>query len=222
MNALFPLGEITFQKVAQDGAILKSWKAPELNMKANVVCKKCNETWMSDIESQYAAPAMSDLILGKHVGEVSKKRARGIALFAFKTAVVGNHMGPENEEFFDTAQRYAFRESHLIPDKVAMWLFGCEPNVAGAFRSNNVTFPGNADTALTLNVCTFSIGHLGFQVVSARTDAIGDVESISVPPGLTAFFHPILRDRFSWPRSIVLAREAFDSFHGRWNRVKFP
>jgi hypothetical protein len=221
MNALFPPGEITFQKVTLDGTTLKDWKATELNLKANVVCEPCNNNWMSDIEFKHAKPAMSDLILGKRVGEITPKRTRGIALFAFKTAVIANHMLPESEEFFEIAERYAFRESHRIPPTVAMWLFGCEANIAGALRNHNVTFSDEHGAALTLNVCTFSVGQFGFQLVSGKTDSVPEVQSISMPRGLVVRFHPTLSERSSWPRSVVLGWQGFDDFHARWNRVKF-
>jgi hypothetical protein len=221
MNKLFPLGKITFQHLATDGQILKEWPALELNLKANVVCKTCNETWMSDIETQHAQPSMSDLILGKRVGAIGARRARSIAIFAFKTAVVANHMLPEDEEFYEIAQRFAFRQSLLIPPKVAMWFFGCAPEISGRFRGYNVKFTEKHETTLTLNVCTFSIGQFGFQVVGAKTDSVPQVESIPTHPGLTVPFHPILGERVSWPRNVVLGGEAFDNFHARWNRVKF-
>ena len=220
MNRLFPLSKVIFQRVTPEGEVLSHWKSSELNLKANVVCKPCNNTWMSDIESQHAEPAMSALILGKRVGAIGARRARSIAIFAFKTAVVANHMLPEDEEFFDIAQRYAFRESLVIPPKVAMWFFGCAPEISGKFRDYNVKFTDKAETTLTLNVCTFSIGQFGFQVVAAKTDSVPQVESIPTHPGLTVPFHPILGERVSWPRNVVLGGEAFDNFHARWNSVK--
>jgi hypothetical protein len=221
MNLLFPPGEITFQKVTPDGSVLGEWRAPHLNMKANVVCEKCNNTWMSDIESQHAKPAMSDLILGNRVGAVGAKRASGIALFAFKTAVIANHMLPENEEFFELSQRYAFRESLVLPPKVAMWFVGLEPGIAGGLRTHNVTFTDKNNAVLILNVCTYSVGQFGFQVVSAKTDTLAEVESLPTPSDLTVLFHPVLTERVSWPRKVVLGRAAFDGFHARWNSVKW-
>jgi hypothetical protein len=187
MNALFPTGNVTFQKIEFDGAVSKNWEAKELNLTANVVCKKCNETWMSDIENNHAKPAMSDLILGNRVGEITKRRAYGMALFAFKTAVVTNRMLPKTDDFFWESERYAFRDSLSIPPIVAMWLVGIEPSDAGGFRSNNVYFPDQDTPDVTLNVCTFHVGQLGFQVVSAHKRSIlSEIESIPTPPGLTA------------------------------------
>jgi hypothetical protein len=39
------------------------WKARKLDMKAPVVCARCNNEWMSDLEVQHAKPAMEDLML---------------------------------------------------------------------------------------------------------------------------------------------------------------
>ncbi len=221
MNRLFPFEKLTFQQVTPDGEVLKQWHAPELNLKANVVCKTCNETWMSDIEEQHARPAMADLILGKRVGAIGQKRARNIALFAFKTSVVVNHALPMEEECFEVEQRYAFRESRTIPPNVAMWFFGCAPEVSGSLRSYNVTFTDKHGPTLKLNVCTFSIAQFGFQVVAGKSSTFPQVESVPMHPDLTVPFYPVLREQVSWPRAVVLGGEAFDGFHARWNKVKF-
>lgn len=220
MNALFPKGQITFQRLAADGSVINDWPAPNLNMTANVVCKPCNEGWMSDIEQHHAAPAMTDLILGNPVGRIGKTRADNIALFAFKTAVLGNQMLPKEEEFFDKHTRQLFRDSHTIPPNVIMWLFGCENSISGGFRNHNVTF--KEDAGLTINVCTFRVAQFGFQVVSAKRNSSFPLEVESVPthPDLTAFFYPRLDADISWPRRVVLAIEGFNDFHMRWNRVK--
>lgn len=223
MNALFPSAQVTFQKVEKGGSISKQWKsASGLNMTANVVCKKCNETWMSAIEANHAKPAMSDLILGKPTAEITSQQAHSISLFAFKTAVIANHMLPEGAEFFDVSQRYAFRESLSIPPKVGMYLLGFAPGNAGGFRSVNIYFPDKNAPKLTLNVCSFYVGQFGFQVVSAKTITVTQIESVPTPKGLdpVLFYPPPIRRGVSWPQRVVLAGEAFDGFASRWNKVK--
>ena len=221
MSALFPSEKVTFGKVETDGSVSRQWKRPALDMKANVVCKVCNETWMSDIEARHAQPAMADLILGKHVQEITAERAHSISLFAFKTAVVANHMLPENEEFFEVSDRYAFRQSLTIPPKVGMWLLGFAPENAGGIRSVNVYFPDREAPKLTLNVCSFYVGQFGFQVVSVKSDTVNQIQSLPIPDNLTVLFYPTIRSGVSWPQTVVLGREAFDTFHYRWNEVKF-
>jgi len=222
MNALFPSGQLTFQKVEKDGSISKQWQSVSgLNMTANVVCDTCNNTWMSDIEHQHAKAAMSDLILGKPVSEITNERAHGISLFAFKTAVIANHSLPEDEEFFGISHRYAFRESLSIPPKVGMWLCGFAPGSGGGIRSVNIFFPDKNAPKLTLNVCSFYIGQLCFQVVSAKSDTVTQIESLPTPDNLTVLFYPTIRSGVSWPRTVALGWEAFDGFAYRWNSVKY-
>lgn len=169
MNDLFPVTDATFRRIHRDGSTIKQWHAPELNLKAKVVCATCNNGWMSDLEEQYAKPAMTDLILGRRIGAIMPKRARGLSLFAFKTAVVANHSLLESELFFDQSARYAFRMSLTIPSDVTMFIVGMQPAAGGGISSTNVYFPNQDAPHLTLNVCSFWIGCLGFQVVSAKS-----------------------------------------------------
>src|ERR1700693_2330476 len=67
MAKLFPSAAVNFSKIEKDGSVSKRWRMSGLDMAANVVCKTCNETWMSAVEVEYAKPAMADLILGKPV-----------------------------------------------------------------------------------------------------------------------------------------------------------
>ena len=60
MNALFPPTKVTFAKIEANGSASRQWQMSGLNMKANVVSKSCNETWISNIETGHAKPAMSE------------------------------------------------------------------------------------------------------------------------------------------------------------------
>ncbi len=221
MASLFPSAAVNFSKIEKDGSVGKRWRMSGLDMTANVVCKVCNETWMSDIEVHHAKPAMSDLILGKQVKEITPDQAHGISLFAFKTAVIANHMLPEDEEFFDISQRYAFRESLSIPPEVGMWLVGFAPENAGGFRSTTIYFPNKNAPKLTLNVCSFYVGQFGFQVVSGKSLTDTQIESLPTPSDLTVRFYPAIRSGVSWPRNHVLGGQSFDGFACRWNSIKF-
>jgi hypothetical protein len=221
MSALFPSARVNFEKVEQDGSVSRRWQSIGLDMKAKVVCKPCNESWMSAVEANHAKPAMSDLILGKPVAEITTAQAHSISLFAFKTAVIANQMVPEDECFFDISERYAFRESLSIPPKVGMWLVGLPPENAGSFRSVCIYFPNKIAPKLTLNVCSFYVGQFGFQVVSVKSLTVTQIESLPTPDNLTVLFYPTIKRGISWPRNTLLRREDFDLFAYRWNKVKF-
>lgn len=215
INELFPIASVTFRTIQAGGSEGKPWTAPQLNLKTRVVCETCNNTWMSDIENNYAKPAMCDLILGKRLGTISKKRAHGLSLFAFKTAVVANRSLPESEFFFDQSDRFAFRESFSIPRDVGMWLVGVEPFAGGTISIYNVRFPN-----LSLNVCTFSIGQLGFQTVAAKSPSPVKIESLPTPPGLTLSFYPPTELHVRWPRPKVLGIQVLNDFTFRWATIR--
>ena len=215
MNGLFPISQITVRQLASDGTALKAHTAREINLKAKVVCGPCNFGWMSRLENDFAKPAMTALILGNRIGELSKRRAHGLSLFAFKTAVVVNRSLPESEWFFDRSERHIFRDSLIIPPDVSMYLFGMAESFHGVILSRNVSYP-----YMSLNVCTFCIGHLGFQVVSAKNARRGNFQSVPTPPGLVGRFHPML-DEISWPRKKVLGIQEFHDFAGRWNSIRW-
>ncbi|MGA7854921.1 MAG: hypothetical protein WCA15_16470 [Candidatus Acidiferrales bacterium] len=214
MNKLFPISRITLRQLALDGTPLKERTAPEINLKVKVVCAPCNNRWMSRLENDFAKPAMTDLILGNRIGEISKRRAHGLSLFAFKTAVIGNRSLPETEWFFDRSERHTFKNSLTIPSNVSMYIFGVADSFHGMFLSRNVSYPD-----LSLNICTFCIGHLGFQVVSGKAVRLGNFQSIPTPPGLVDRFYPTL-DQTSWPRKTVLGIQAFNDFAARWNSIR--
>lgn len=225
MNALFPVTDATFRQVRTDGSTVKTWHAPKLNLKAKVVCARCNNGWMSDIENLYAKPAMADMILGERVGAISRKRARGLSLFAFMTAVIANSSLPKDELFFDQSDRHAFRESFKkesfrIPPDVTMWLVGMQPAAGGGISSLNVYFPNNNTPKRILNVCSFWVGCLGFQVVSAKSIRPEKVESLPIASDLAIQFYPALEPNVRWPRPKVLSTEGFNDFANRWNMVR--
>ena len=64
MNSLFP-GKKRFTNRDEKGEIFSEWTSSKLDSKAKVVCKFCNNGWMSEIDGQHAKPALSDLIAGK-------------------------------------------------------------------------------------------------------------------------------------------------------------
>lgn len=104
-----------------------------------------------------------------------------------------------------------------------MWLIGIDTSVGvgGGVRSRNVYFPDKSSPYLTLNVCSFYVGQLGFQVVSAKASALGQAESLPIASDLTVAFYPTMEPGISWPRPARLNPQHFNEFSSRWNAVKF-
>jgi hypothetical protein len=82
INPLFP-GKKLFSATNQAGDVVRQYTDKKIDWTAKVVCKSCNETWMSNIENQHAKPVMTDLIIGKVDIPIPQSSARSIALFAF-------------------------------------------------------------------------------------------------------------------------------------------
>lgn len=87
MNELF-LGENKHTR-AHKGKKTQWTTTDGVNWKARVVCKECNNGWMSDLESKHAKPVLTPLITGEVLGiPITQQEARSIALWIFKTAVI--------------------------------------------------------------------------------------------------------------------------------------
>lgn len=130
MNVFFP-GKERFVSRDAVGRVISDRVSGSLDWKARVVCEECNGGWMSDIESNHAKPAMSDLIKGTPGILLSFSRTNSIALFAFKTAVVFDYMQRNRMPFFARSVRNQFRESLTVPPTVRMWMAGFVPNGRG-------------------------------------------------------------------------------------------
>ncbi|MGE0406488.1 MAG: hypothetical protein AB7O65_09320 [Candidatus Korobacteraceae bacterium] len=218
MNGVFP-GRKRFTDKDITGKVTGAWIAPELNRTAKVVCEQCNNGWMNDIENFHAKPSMSDL--AKWVGDVpiSQSRANSIALFAFKSAVVIDHICRNRPPFFDRSIRHRFRTHLRIPPMASMWLTGLVPGANGHIQTWYYESTSPPPNNLKLYVLTYSIGHLVIQVTAAKDHGfrrfVPRSEYLAVP------FFPKLEEGFVWPPSPCLNSAAeFDQFAARWKDLR--
>jgi len=131
MSDLFP-GRKRFTRKNESGEIVGQWSSDKLDWKARVVCEPCNNTWMSDIEN-CAKPVLSKFILGE-AQATSQPHADAIALFAFKSAVIFDHIRFDHAEpFFSRSVRHGFRNERAIPTTVRMFLGAYFPEPRGKF-----------------------------------------------------------------------------------------
>jgi hypothetical protein len=161
-----------------------------LDMKAPVVCEPCNSRWMSVLENNHAKPAMKDLILNDKLTSLSPDRLKSIANFAFKSAVIADHMSvPPRRPFFTTAARHSFASTLKIPGGVQMWISSFREGGHGIFRAMYHESPANTARRFELYVLTFGAGYLLFQVVAAKW--LGDRHLLLGP-------HPFVKQGKFW------------------------
>ena len=196
----------------------REWTSPDLDWTAKVVCKKCNETWMSDIESLHAKPVMTRLIQGEFNIPIGPPEARSIALFAFKTAVVLDHTRRDRPPFFSKDLRHAFREHLIIPNIAQMWMCAYAP---GARRINVHFGHWRGDLSPTypirIYVCTCGIGNFAFQVVTINQPGFASFMPLPGFEDLAVPLWPTVLPNFVWPpRKGLMSAQEFKKFCFRW------
>jgi hypothetical protein len=218
MNALFP-GKKAFRKINERMEVTKSWTSSQLDWKAKVVCEPCNNGWMSKIESRHAKPAMADLIAGKLDIPIPQSRANSIALFAFKTAVILEHLNRSRTiHIFPRQVRHRFRETLEIPDNVRMWMAGFLP--PGKGRCVTLYHEASNPDSLELYVCSYCVGRFVFQVVAERTPTFLTLFPVARFEHLAVPFWPRVPTGFVWPPEAVLKTVGeFEDFAARWHRL---
>jgi hypothetical protein len=223
MRELFP-GTITARRFDHDNAADKEWHWNSLDFKASVVCKKCNETWMSDIENRHAKPVLTPLISGEVNIPIDLAKARSMALFAFKTAVVLDHSQRDRSgPFFDRSSRHAFRENLRIPRSVQMWLCPFRWHRGnGAFLTLYHQPESSSGENWLMYVCTFAVGNVAIQVVAVKDKSErATITPVTIPEILAVPFWPGLQRDYIWPRGQTLqSREDFRAFAGRWQKIE--
>src|SRR5437879_2038329 len=72
-------------------AEVKQWVSIGFDHKAKVVCRKCNNEWMNDLET-LVKPCIKPLILSANPVTITPECITAITAYAFKAAVIGDHM----------------------------------------------------------------------------------------------------------------------------------
>lgn len=216
LNPLLP-GRKRFNVRNDKRQIIKTWTSPELNWKAKVVCKDCNGGWMSNLEDKHAKPSLSDLITGKKGIPIDQSRAKSIAVFAFKTAVVLDHLVRNRTPFFDIAARHEFRNSLTIPAGVGVFIAASA--LSGRGEANTLYFESNLSAPRFFHayVLTYCVEHVVIQVAACKSFG---VSTAKVQNYFAVPLWPEVPAGFVWPAARIINTIAeFDEFSDRWNEI---
>lgn len=172
---------------------------------------------MSKIESNHAKPAMLDLIQDKPSIPIDRSRAHSIALFAFKTAVVFDHLARKRPHFFERSARHEFRISQTIPINVAMWLTRYGPSARGEVNTAYHDGIPAPERSIEMYVCTYSVQSLVLQIVGHKVKGVlgfsPENEFSAIP------FWPEISDGLFWPPFASLnTLPEFNAFSDRWQK----
>lgn len=155
-------------------------------MKAHVVCAQCNSTWMSDVD-QDAQQTMKDMIRWAAWVSLLPRGIQSIAAFAFKTAVVADHVRPQHgKPFFSPVERRRFATTRQIPEGVQIWLgvFRGKNLLSGRYTTHYAKIHGGTFRGFELYVFTYVAGFLALQLTAFRWASVAK-KPRGVWPGLT-------------------------------------
>jgi hypothetical protein len=176
---------------------------------------------MSDIENEHAKPSLTDLILGRVDIPIDRSRANSIALFAFKTAVIFDHLARGRESFFERSVRHEFKKSLTIPTNVQMWLTGFlltgRGEVCPAYHGAQLS----PEKRIEMYVCTYTIERIVIQVVAYKQWGLWGFGGVEPNNNFFAIpLWPDIPDGFVWPPADILRTVAdLDAFTDRWVKV---
>jgi hypothetical protein len=216
--------DYTFTRKNAEG-VPHSWHGNKLDVKAKVVCERCNNGWMSDLETK-TKPIVQDMILECAKTTLQSEQVELIAALSFKNAVVADHAHSNRLPFFTSSERRLFVRTLTIPGGIQMWLSSMSSQ-QGVFKSMYLQTPVGTPNGFELNAFTYGIGHLVIQVVTPRWKK-KSLKRHSPPPRLTQAeewnslsipFWPAIGSAVSWPSLVHLRDEDVDAFVQRWKNL---
>jgi hypothetical protein len=236
LEKVFGEHKYNFSRIEHDSnnkpLITAEWRAVSVNLKAHVVCDTCNNRWMSDLETETKA-VTSEMIVNGKSRSLSVKDIVIISAFAFKTAVVVDHMNmyskggrrPLTGSFFRRSDRENFRKFLVFPDNVHIWLAEFREGDAASGRLRPYYFHNKTGPWKNFHffVVSYVVGHLVFQIVCPRPAGISWharnfpplVQSSEWNPRSTLIW-PNRGFEVDWPPPHYLIDKAINAFAYRW------
>jgi len=201
------------------------WRSLSIDAQANVVCARCNNTWMSDVERE-AQTSMSDMIRFGSIMSILPLGIASIATFAFSKAVIVDHTVPDRKHpFFPYHQRTRFAKSLKIPIGVQVWLsaYRSPGHVEGGYSALYGKFDDGDFRGFEFYTFTYLAGFLVFQLTGFRWD------SIAKRPKRTPYFvqsnqwdahslpiWPPTSRAVRWPPRLYLTGDTIEGFSNRF------
>lgn len=224
LSKLLPKTKYRNERV--DGVAKTVWTTTKLDQTANVVCKDCNETWMSDLENR-AKSLLADVIVNGKQTSFGPDDLKFLSAYAFKAAVIANYqtLSLVPEPISTRAQRERFRASLAIPPDICIWISSFQGHARYSGRSNPRYAKSTDDPAplndLDIFTHTYVMGHLVFQVLAYRFNSILNrglrielPKQVSVWEQASQQIWPI-KTNINWPAK-YLGSQTIELFVDRW------
>ncbi|MFN2405717.1 MAG: hypothetical protein ABR594_06655 [Pyrinomonadaceae bacterium] len=225
----FPNPSLTWETSTREGPILYKSKRNKIGLKSNRVCQRCNNGWMSQLESA-AKPVLSPLIHGRKRILSLHNQLTITKWFAKTAAMFDAHI--KGKTYFTQSERQAIMSS-LAPTKTTWVFLAC---YRGSHIGDIVTrssFLHDQEKPLPENdhdlfkadgyAFTLLIKHLALQIFSFRwpKELVGtfNLEMPARWEDATVRIIPPEKDVY-WPPPLVFDDAGFEEFAMRWGELR--
>ena len=143
--------------------LMPSREAVSIDKQARVVCTRCNNGWMNNLEGS-VRPLITRLITDPNAEvQLSAEQLTVIAAWVVKCAMVLEYASPGSRQIYTQEQRRFLMDNLMPPDNVTVWL--------AKYRGertlhDTVKYLKSADSLFRGQTTTVVIGHLGLQVMT--------------------------------------------------------
>jgi len=221
MGRLFTAKNYNFRRIDEQGK-LRQWRRGKIDEKVRVLCKPCNSGWMSSLEDEVRKTFSTIIREGGNISLLSRGRTL-LARFTFKCAVVANYADPENgQPFFDTRERYRFKETLKLPPNVNMWIAAFDEPV-GHHGISNWYCTSSSQVDIIFFTYTLQVGHLVVQLHLGKWKSllhggldIPEVQPIEEWGSIPTRFWPNEGFPVLWPPALSLNAKTVHHFANRW------
>jgi len=176
------------QKMITLSGATESERTQRVRIDARVVCRECNNDWMSGLENA-VKPVLIQLITHPNrpikilpIGSLTL--ASWLSCKAMVLDQLSYRQGQQNELLFSQRQRTKFQDDLIPPDRVLMWL-GRTEGRGPASGDIQVLHYSKFDTSQLKNlkafVVTLAVNEVLLQLVALRSTRVGGRTPTSIP-----------------------------------------
>jgi hypothetical protein len=208
--------------------VKRRWTSRRLNRTFKVVCNRCNNGWMSEIDNA-ARDALKDVIQYKSPVCFLRRGIESMAAFTLKNALVADytHVKP----FFGSYYRGQFKHGLQFPPGIYMWL-GCvrtERHIRHGICATRYGKPDiQAVNGVETYMFTWSAESLLLQLVATRWTnlslAAHGRPELRQDAGLDDTFvpfWPVTGRRVVWPPRNAISHNELDMVADRFRSIRF-
>jgi len=220
----------------KDGVIVRQRPSDRLDVTSDVVCDRCNSTWMSDLSTE-AKQRLEALIRRDTPTDFNDVDVLLITAFSFLKSAVLDWSTTEHNRVpcISRTACVSFRDSLTsltygdisFPDGLQVWIARYRPTKATDARYFNDEIRGRGPfKGYRILVLTYVVGYFMFQLTSPRWikatrnrppapffQIVGDLKSVPIWPGVSAAY---------WPPPAHVDSGTLDDFRQRFRRVSIP